>query len=89
MPPRRRVRGNDGIGQGRHVSNAVLLEEIRHLQTRMEAMEISQMRDHDNRYVSVEEESYDEEAEEDTEEDRVLRMLVKAGGRLKVEVPMY
>jgi hypothetical protein len=83
MPPRRRVRGNLGIGQGRPVANAVLLEEIRHLRERMEAMETTQRRDPDDRNVSDEEESSDEEEEEDTEENKSFHNVSKGWWQTK------
>lgn len=86
MPPRRGA--GVCIGQERLVANAILIEEIRHFHTRMEEMEISQ-REPNEETASAEEEYFDGEIEEDTEENKVLRILIKASGRPMVEVPMY
>lgn len=59
MPPRRGA----GIGQGRPVANAVLLDEIRSLHTRMETMETAQRRATDEGDASATEESSEEEEE--------------------------
>lgn len=57
MPPRR----GGGIGQGRPVVNAIMLEEIRNLRTRMETMETAQRRAPDEGDSSAVEEYYEEE----------------------------
>jgi len=80
MPPRR---GQGDIVGGRPAWNATLLQEIRPLRTRMEAMETTQRREPDVGGNS------DEEALEVTKETKFLRMLVKVGGITKVEVHMY
>ena len=61
MLPRRGV----GIGQGRLEANAVLLEEIRSLSTRMETIETAQRRTPDDGDDSAKEESSEEEEEEE------------------------
>lgn len=85
MPPRRGA----GIGRGRPVVNAVLLEEIRNLSTRMETMENTQRRAPDEGDTSVAEESSEEEEEDESEAIKFLKMLAKLSGRPKLEIPLY
>jgi glucose-6-phosphate isomerase len=88
MPPRRGQGVPIGAGRGRPVGNTAMQEEMRQLKARLEAMEAIQRRDPDAGDIS-EGETSEEEQDEVTKEERVLRMLVKVGGRPKVEVPMY
>ena len=85
MPPRRGV----GIGEGRLVANAILLEEIRSLCTRMETMEIAQRRAPDEGDASAAEESFEEEEEDESESAKFLKVLAKESGRPKVEILLY
>jgi len=85
MPPRR----GDGIGWGRPIANAVFLEEIRHLHMRMETTETSQRRAPDEGDVSVVEEYFEEEEDDESEAVKVLKMLAKESGRPNMEIPLY
>ena len=91
MPPRRGTGvGRAGIGQGRPIANAVLLEEIWHLRTRMTTMETTQRRARDDGIASAnEEETTEEEVEEESKATKVMKMLEKASSRPMVEVPLY
>ena len=55
----------------------------------MEAMETAWRRAPDEGGASDAEESSKEEEEQDNEAAKVLKMLVKATGRPKVDIPMY
>jgi len=77
MPPRRGA----GIGRERPVGNAVLLDEIRNLRTRMETMETAQRRATDEGDASATKESSKEEEEVESEAAKVLKVLTKASGR--------
>lgn len=57
MPPRRGV----GIGWGRPIANAILLDEIRSLRTRMDTRDTAQRRATDEGDASAIEESSKEE----------------------------
>lgn len=85
MPPRR----GDGIGQGRPVANSILMDEIWSLCTRMETMETAQRRTTDEGDAIATEESSKEEEEVESEATKVLKVLAKASGRLKMEIPLY
>ena len=86
MPPRRGA----GIGRGRPIANVVLLDEIRHLCTRLATVETTQRRVADGGIASAnEEETTDEEAEEESEAAKVMKMLTKVSSRPKVEAPLY
>ena len=69
--------------------NAVLLDEIRNLRTRMETMETAQRRAPDEGYTSAAEESSEEEEEDESEGAKVLNIFCKSSGRPKVEIPSY
>eukprot|EP00253_Pinus_taeda_P032205 PITA_32205 len=84
MPTRR----GGGIGRGRPVANAVLLDEIRNLRTKMETTETAQRRVPDEGDASVAEESSEEEEEDESEATKVIKILAKASGRPKVEIPL-
>jgi len=84
MPPRR------GIGRGRPEPNAILLDEVRSLRARMEAMETAQRKVPDEGAESpVEESDTGVEAEEENENIKILKMLAKVGGKPKLEIHMY
>eukprot|EP00253_Pinus_taeda_P027613 PITA_27613 len=85
MPPRR----GDGIDRGRLVANAVLLEEIQNLRTRMETMETAQRGAPDEGDASATEESSEEEEQDESEAANILKILAKVSGRPKVEIPLY
>lgn len=85
MPPWRGA----GIGRGRPIANAVLLDEIQNLCTRMETMETAQRRAPDERDANVAKESLEEEEEDESEVAKVLKILAKASERPKVEIPLY
>lgn len=85
MPPRRGV----GIGRGIPEANAVLLEEIWSLHTRMEAIETTQKRAPDEEDDISSEKSYVEEGDEENETTKFIKMLAKLGGKEKIEIPMY
>lgn len=80
-----------GISRGRPEPNAILLEEVQILHARMETIETAQRRAPDEGAESSSEESATnvEEVEEDNETTKVIMMLVKVGGKPKVEIPMY
>ena len=76
-----------GCGRGRQPTETGVRRDMRILEERIEAMERKNHSDKlDNN--DEEEESPDEE-EEDLEEVRVLKMMMKASSRPRVEVPMY
>jgi L-ribulose-5-phosphate 3-epimerase UlaE len=84
MPPRRQVEAP--------LSNRVVERKMRELRARLEVMEAAKRRAPDVGNISdVESESV--EAEEATGEDvtkeHLLRVVVRLGGRAKIEVPMY
>lgn len=56
---------------------------------RMETIEIAQRRTPDEGDDSAKEESFEEEEEEANETIKVVKMLVKVGGKPKVEIPTY
>lgn len=85
MPQRRGA----SIGSSRPVANAVLLDEIRSLHTRMETIETSQRRATDEGDARVIEESSEEEEEIESEAAKVLKVLAKECGRPKMEIPLY
>jgi len=85
MPPRRGV----GVARGRPEANAILLEEIQSLHTRMDTKETAQRRALDEGVESAAEASSEEEEEEENETTKVIKMLAKVGGKPKVEIPMY
>eukprot|EP00253_Pinus_taeda_P010891 PITA_10891 len=85
MPPRR----GDGIGRGRLVANAVFVDDIRNLRTRMETMETDQRRAPNEGDASVVEESSEEEEDAESKTTKVLKMLAKVSGRPKVEIPLH
>ena len=91
MRPRRGRGVPIGAGRGRQPVNAGVQEEMRQLGDRLEAMDAIQRINPNADDICEEWESSEEKPEEIqiTEETKVLRMLVKANGRLKVEVPMY
>eukprot|EP00253_Pinus_taeda_P004893 PITA_04893 len=84
MPARRGV----GIGQGRPIANAVLLDEIWSLRTRMETRETTQRREIDEGDANMTEESSEEEEEIESEVSKVLKVSAKASGRPKIEIPL-
>ena len=73
MPPRRGA----GIGQGRPEENAILLEEIQSLRTRMDTMETTQRRAPDEGVASATKESSEEEEKEENETTKFIKMLAK------------
>ena len=86
MPPRRGA----GIGWGRPIANTILLDEIRHLRTRLATVETTQRRAADGGISSADEEkTTDEEVEEENEAAKVMKMLVKASSRPRMELPLY
>ncbi len=85
MPAKR----EGGICQGRPIANAVLLDEIQNLRTRMETMETAQRRAPDEGDSSAVEEYSEEEEEDESEAAKFLKILAKASGRPKVEIPLY
>jgi hypothetical protein len=74
------------------VENPTMEDEIRRLCTRLDTMETSQRRAHDDGEISeaeseeIEVEGY---AREDVAEECLLKSIVKMGARAKMEVPMY
>ena len=83
MPPRRGV----GIGRGKPEANAILLDEIRHIRTRMETLDISQRRaPNEGDVKAIEETSEEEEAVED-EAVKFFKILAKVSGKLRIEIP--
>ena len=75
-----------GCGRGRQAVETDTERELRELQARMEAMERKNL---ENTDTSDEEESYENEQVEVAEEVKVMKMMMKASNRLRVEVPMY
>ena len=75
-----------GRDRGKQVAETYTKRELRQLQDRMEAMERNNSENTDN---SDEKESSEDEREEVDEEVKVLKMLMKASNRPRVEVPMY
>ena len=76
-----------GLGRGRQPTETEVHREMRRLEERLEAME---RKTHSENLVnSDEEEESPDEEEEDIEEVRVLKMLMKASSKPRVEVPMY
>lgn len=85
MPPRRGA----SIGQGRPEASAVLLGEIWSLCTRMEKIETAQRRELEEGVESAVEAYFKEEEDEENETTKVIKVLVKVGGKPKVEIPVY
>ena len=56
---------------------------------RMETIETTQRRTPDEGDDSNKEEPFEEEEEEENETTRVIKMLVKVGGKPKMEIPTY
>ena len=83
MPPRRgRAHGVFvGCGRGRQPIETDMQRDIRRLEERLEDME--------RKKPSQNLDNSDEEEESPDEEVRVLKMLMKASRRPRVEVPMY
>ena len=90
MPPRRQGRVPLGRGQGREIGNSVVLEELRRLHVRMEAMEINESRNPEVSHINdeVKVQSSEDEVEE-TKDQIIFRMLTKASSKPKVEVLVY
>eukprot|EP00253_Pinus_taeda_P010651 PITA_10651 len=84
MPPRR----EGGIGQRKLVSNAVLLDEIQNMHTRMEIMETTQRREPNEGDASAAEESSKEEEDDESDTAKVIKILAKESGRPEVEIPL-
>jgi hypothetical protein len=84
MLPRRRV--------DPPVANRAMEREMRELRVRLDAMETTQRRVPDVGDVSEAEMEEVEVAEvvvEDAVEERLLRVVVKLGARVKIDIPMY
>ena len=78
MPPRRQGGVPLGRGRGRVAGNEIVLEELRRLHIRMEAMEMNQRINIESSYISDEAEvQSSEEEEEETQDERIFRMLAK------------
>ena len=88
MSPRRgRAHGvSVGHGRGRQPVEIDIQRDMRILEERLEAME---RKNHSDNSDNSDEEEESPDEEEDPEEVRVLKMLMKASSRLRVEVPMY
>jgi DNA-binding transcriptional regulator WhiA len=75
------------------VANRAMEREMRELCVRLDAMETTQRRVSNARYVSEEEiKNVEFEAEavaEDVAEELLLRAVVKLGARVKIDIPMY
>jgi hypothetical protein len=88
-----RTQGGRGRGRGIHVANVEVIEEMRNLQARLEAMESTQRRGANWGDVSEEEEVVEVEERVDPEEEGVEERLVRAImgviSRPRMEVPLY
>ena len=70
-----RMRGGIAGRRGRHVSNVELIEQMRVMQARMEAMELGRQREPDLGDVSDPEEEGNEQEEEAAPESIEMKML--------------
>jgi predicted DsbA family dithiol-disulfide isomerase len=79
--------------RGRPVANVEVIEEMRNLQARLEAMEVSQRRGVDLGDVSEEEEVAEveegAEPEEEGVEEKLIRAIMGVSSRPRMEVPLY
>lgn len=84
----RGVRG-DGIGWGRPTTNQVLLDEVRHIRTRLDALETTRRRDIDIGDFDEAEQTSKEEVEEETLEEKMINMIAWIIIKPRLDVPMY
>ena len=81
--------GEARIGRGRPAANQVMLDEVRHIRTRLDALETSHQRDVDISDISEAEESSEEEAKEETPEEKMVKMIMGISSKPRLGMPMY
>ena len=87
-----RMRGGRAGRRGRHVANAELMEQMRVMQARLEAMELAKHREPDLGDVSGPEEEVNEQEEEaapESAEMKMLRSVLGSSSRPKPSLSTY